>query len=66
MMKGIAHPGGPEPVGREGLVILHPDFLIFERVRFAEFAAEVPGEGVDFSALLHVLDDDRQVGFLAQ
>ncbi len=62
-MEGIAHPGGVESIRREGLVILHPDFFVFEGVGLAEFAAEVPCEGINFPALLHVLDDDGEIGF---
>ena len=65
-MERIAHPRGVKSVRREGLVVLHPDFFIFERVGLAEFAAEVPCEGLDFPTLLHVLDNDGEIGFLAQ
>ena len=65
-MERIAHPRGAESERGDGLVVLAPDLFIFERIRFAEFAADVPGQWVDFTSLLHVLDDDGQVGFLAQ
>ena len=65
-MKRIADPGAVHPVGGQALVVLQPDLLILEGVGFAEFAANVPGQGVDLPALLDVLDDDCQVRFLSQ
>ena len=63
MMEGVAYPGAVHPVGCQALVVLQPDLLIFERVGFSKFAANVPGQRVNLPALLDVLDDDRQVGF---
>ena len=65
-MKRITHPCGPESVRGDGLVVLHPNLFILERVALAEFAADVPGQWINLSALLDVLDDDGRIGFLAQ
>ena len=64
-MKCIAHPGGAHPERCQGLVILEPDLLVFERVGLAEFARDIPRQRIDLPALFHVLNDDREIGFLA-
>ncbi len=66
MVEGIAHPGVSQPVRRQALVILAPDLLIFERIGISQPRRQVPRQGVKLAALLHVLDDDRQVGAVSQ
>ena len=66
MMECIAHPRRPKSEWRQALVVLHPDLFIFQCIRFANFACDVPGEGIDLAALFYILHDDRQVGFIAQ
>ena len=63
-MERITHPRGAHPVRREGLIVLQPDFFVFECIGFAEFAGNVPCEGIYFPALLHVLDDDGEIRLL--
>ena len=66
MMKGVAHPRRSQPEWRDRLVILKPEFFIFERVHFAKFARQIPCQRIDLSAFLDVLDDDGDVSPLAQ
>ena len=62
-MERIAHPRGPQPERREPLVILNPNLFIFECVGPAKFAGDVPRQRVNLPTLLHVLDDDGEIGF---
>ncbi len=61
-MKRITHPRTAHAVGGEALVVLAPDFFVFEGVGFPQFAAQIPGEGVDFAAFFDIFDDDGEVG----
>ena len=45
VMEGITHPGRAQPVGRQALVILQPDFFILERIYLAKFAGQVQASG---------------------
>ena len=66
MVERIAHPGIAHPIGRQALVILAPDFLILEGIGCSKPPCQVPGQGIDFAALLDILDDDGQVSAWAE
>lgn len=61
MMERVAHPRGTHPERGEGLVILQPKFFILQGVRLPQLSRNIPRQRIDPSALLHVLDDDREI-----
>ena len=65
VMERITHPRGAHPERREGLVILQPNFFILQRVRLSQFSRKIPRQRINLPALLHILDDDREICLLA-
>jgi hypothetical protein len=65
VVERITHPGGAQPVREEALVILEPELFVLECVDLAEFATQIPSEGIELAAFFYVLDNDGQVGFLS-
>ena len=51
---------------RKALIILQPDFFILERIDFAELAGQIPSQRINPPALLHILDNDRQIRPMAK
>ena len=58
VMKCIADPGVPHAIGSQANVVLSPDFLVLKGEDLAQLVAKIPGQGIDFSSLFYILDDD--------